>query len=262
MILTIVVATHNRPTELARCLTSIRPQLALGAELITFKNDTGLAKARNLGWQKAKGEYVAYIDDDAVATVDWVAKILAFIKVHPDVAIFGGPYTSLNQAEIPAWIPPELTSKVLSATSPRPIKLGIEWLSGTNFVVKKSALARVGGFNENLGVKGHKRAYGEETDLQIRLHNLGYEVWYDPAISVEHEFAAFKMNLGYLLRNQFVNGHNSRDVFRYLRTTNRRHTTQTIFARVAEVHIPPLRRLYYLLAPFYYLAGMLSARLR
>ena len=262
MNLTIVVATNARPSQLSRLIDSLTPQTGKDTELIVIENSYGLAKARNQGWRKARGKYVAFIDDDAIADPRWIGAILDFIDSHTKEVIFGGPYTSLNQKEIPSWIPRELTEKILPTKKARPLKLGRVWLNGTNFVVKKSILAIADGFDEKLGVSGNTRAYGEETDLQIRLSTLGYKVWYDPKIKVQHEFAKHKMNMWYLLKNQFTHGYNSREIFKHLKKTNRGRTANMVISHIFEPNIPHKRRVYYLFSPIFYLAGIFWSKVR
>ena len=40
----------------------------------------GIARARNTGWNNAKGTYVCYLDDDAVASPEWLEKIIEVFR--------------------------------------------------------------------------------------------------------------------------------------------------------------------------------------
>jgi GT2 family glycosyltransferase len=261
MELSIIIATHKRLHLLVRVRESLAHQLSTTVELIIIENDYGLAKARNVGWKKAKGEYVVYIDDDAVATNDWVANILQFIKLHPDVVAFGGPYTSLNEAVLPTWIPRDLTAMEIAAKVARPIILPHEWLTGTNMIFRKSVLKELGGFDEALGVTPTRRSYGEETDLLIRIHNAGYAIWYDPKIRVLHEFALSKASLCFLLKDQFTHGYNSHNTFKNLTKSDPAGTATSAFARLSRTNLEFKTRLYYLLSPFAYLSGIILGKI-
>lgn len=262
MKLSIIVCSYNRSDKYKRVVASLTPQLAKDVELVTIEGVSGLAKARNQGWMRAKGEYVAYIDDDAIATDDWVDRILAFIKQHPEVAAFGGPYTSSNERDLPAWIPAELTSMQIATMKARPIRLPSEWLTGTNMIFKKSALQQLGGFDESLGVTPKRRGYGEETDLLIRLHNAGYALWYDPRIKVLHEFSTAKQSFWFLIKDQFTHGYNSHNTFKHLSRSEPGKTGVTLLSRLTRPNLLLKTRLYFLLSPMAYLAGMLLGKIR
>jgi len=259
--LSIVISTYNRPTLYERVVKSLKSQLAKNVEVVKIEGVAGLAKARNRGWKQAKGDYVAYIDDDAVATPNWVVNILGFIKLHPDVVAFGGPYTSSNALSLPSWIPKELTVMEIKANVARPIVLPHEWLTGTNMIFRRSVLKELGGFDEGLGVTPTRRSYGEETDLLIRLHNAGYAIWYDPKIKVLHEFALSKTSLLFLLRDQFTHGYNSHVTFKHLVKNDPVGTAGTALSRLSRPGLELKTRLYFLLSPLLYLVGTLVGKI-
>lgn len=254
MILSIVLASYHRSTLYTRAKCSLGT-LPKNVELIEIIGVKGLAKARNLGWKKARGRYVAYLDDDACASPAWVRRILGFIASHPNVVAFGGPYTALNQETLPVWIPAEVVGKKLPGTRPRPLIIPHEWLNGTNMIFAKSVLKKLGGFNETLGVNGEVRAYGEETDLQIRLHNAGYEIWYLPNLTVQHEFMLWKQNLYFLLKDQYLHGRGSRLTFAHLQQNDTRRAAETALGRLFAPRLHWQTRVYYFFAPLAYLLG-------
>lgn len=54
-----------------------------------FEPKQGLAFARHRGVKEAKGEFVGFVDDDAIPAPDWVAKAYAFGKSHPKAGAWG-----------------------------------------------------------------------------------------------------------------------------------------------------------------------------
>jgi len=260
--LSIIIATFNRSKQYEQVVASLTPQLTRDVELVTIEGVAGLSKARNLGWKKAKGEYVAYIDDDAIAGEHWVKNILDFISHHPSILAFGGPYTSSNQNSLPTWIPRELTVMEIATKVARPIQLPYEWLTGTNMIFRKSILEELGGFDESLGVTPTRRSYGEETDLLIRIHNLGHEIWYDPKIKAEHYFSSQKQSLFFLLKDQFTHGYNSVNTFKNLIKRDPGKTAGTALTRLTRPGLPALTRIYFLLSPLAYILGSLLGKLR
>lgn len=94
---TVVVCTRDRLRELERCLTALTAQRYPHFDILVVDNGTadgiadlcrargvawirephpGLTRARNLGARAARGEIVAYIDDDAIAERDWLGALV------------------------------------------------------------------------------------------------------------------------------------------------------------------------------------------
>ena len=64
----------------------------------------GLSYARNLGWKKAAGEFVAFIDDDAVASKGWLLRILAAFQSIPNLGAVGGKIEPIWEESPPPWL--------------------------------------------------------------------------------------------------------------------------------------------------------------
>lgn len=230
--ISVVVCTFNRSSLLRECLAGLAAQAgpATQSEVLVVDNNSaddtaevaqsycrrypwfrsfgerqqGLAYARNRGWAEARGEYVAFIDDDARPCADWLRAIGRFADSHPQVEAFGGPYHAFTQTPMPEWFPrdygcwdlgPEVRTLANS-----------EYLNGTNMVFRRSLLQAMGGFDATLGMRGGELAYGEETELMMRMHRQGMPIYYVPAIQVEHAVLDYKMRLGWLLKSAYRNG--------------------------------------------------------
>ena len=68
--------------------------------------EPGASAARNLGIKQAKGDIIAFIDDDAVPFLDWAEEM---VKTYEDESIIGvtGPAFPLWPDEHVAWLPEE-----------------------------------------------------------------------------------------------------------------------------------------------------------
>lgn len=107
---TVVICTRDRPDQLAACLDALAHQTFANFEIIVVDNgsresvgeicrahgvtcihepEPGLTRARNRGAREARGEVVAYIDDDAVAEPAWL-DALAREFADPRVAAVAG----------------------------------------------------------------------------------------------------------------------------------------------------------------------------
>jgi O-antigen biosynthesis protein len=136
----------------------------------------GLSTARNHGAQVATGEIIAYLDDDAEATEDWL-HYLASIFSQPAYAAAGGP-------NVPP--PPQTLSEALVIAAPGGPSHVLfndreaEHLPGCNLAVRKSAWTEVGGFDARYW------SAGDDVDFCWRLMERGHRLGFHPAAVVRH----------------------------------------------------------------------------
>lgn len=232
-LISVVVCTYNRSGLLLGCLRSLSEQsvepslyevlvidngstdqtYTLAEEFIgrypnfsiVREKNQGLSHARNSGWREASGEYVAYIDDDAVAPADWVFQIKSFIGRKPHVAAFGGPYDAFSLVSVPDWFPPDY-GVLNHGEDERPIVFGKEWITGTNMIFKRNLFVELCGFDVGLGMSGDKISYGEEARFLTELHKNNIPIYYVPNVKVRHLVADYKMKLIWLLSSSYKVG--------------------------------------------------------
>lgn len=235
--LSVVVCTYDRPHYLRKCLQSLLAQtLTIDSyEILVVDNGTdegkiqtildqtaktaevqyvreprtGLSYARNTGWNRARGKYIAFIDDDALATPAWLERILAvFQNVHPRPGCVGGRVAALWESPRPPWLTDNLLGNLsLVDWSAQPGILSREqWLSGCNMAIPRELLEVADGFPIALGRRGHKLLSMEETALFARLQQMGHGLYYHPDILVWHHIAPERLSKSWFVRRAFWNG--------------------------------------------------------
>lgn len=165
----------------------------------------GLSRARNRGWQEARGEYVAYIDDDCKVPEQWLTEAVDIIRsVSP--AMLGGPYFAFYNSPKPTWFKDEYGSHIIAGQAGE--LLPDQYLSGGNFFIRKDLLQAVGGFNSFLGMAGRSIAYGEETALirWVRKNQPQALIYYSPDLFVYHLVRETKWDFVWLIRQRFAQG--------------------------------------------------------
>ena len=144
----------------------------------------GPAKKRDDGAKMARGEILAFIDDDAYPTKDWLKELVKHFT-QPIVAAVGGPGVTPDGAN---W--QEAVSGWVSASPLGAGPYNYRFLPGRqrsvddypsmNLSVRKSDFIAVGGFDSNYWP-------GEDTKLCMDLvHRLGKRIIYDPKALVYH----------------------------------------------------------------------------
>jgi glycosyltransferase involved in cell wall biosynthesis len=194
MRLSFVIPAYNEEKYLAGCLESILDQtrgLPEGlVEIIVVNNAStdatkqvalrypgvrvvdeqrkGLTYARQAGFTASSGSLLANVDSDCRLTPGWLATVLATFDAEPELAALSGPLvyydlTSRQRVLVRIFY---MTAFVTYVINRWVLRVG-SMVQGGNFVLNRSALEAVGGFNTDISF------YGEDTDIARRLNSVG-----------------------------------------------------------------------------------------
>jgi glycosyl transferase family 2 len=140
----------------------------------------GISFARNAGLAAARAPIVAFIDDDELADLGWVAGVLeAFADPRVDAA-FGQVLPFEPGAEPYCEIRHDAL-KLVRGTRRPPWEVG----TGGNMAYRRSALESLGGFDVRLG-QGTAARSAEDTDVIARLQTSGATLALSPRMVVFH----------------------------------------------------------------------------
>ena len=166
----------------------------------------GLSDARNRGVREARADLVAFLDDDAVARPGWMA---ALTRALGDAAVGGVGGTVLPRWESgrPLWFPEEFFWVVGCSyrglpTTVSPIRNPI----GASMAFRRSLLVEAGAFRTEVGRVGDAPAGCEETELSIRIGDLGFHVLHVPGAVVDHLVPTSRGSVRYFVRRCVAEG--------------------------------------------------------
>src|SRR5436309_2344962 len=78
-----------------------------------YEATPGLSRARNVAFRRAKGEFVAFLDDDAVASPQWLEKYLEVFRTYsPTPGSVGGKCEPIWEIPQPAWLEDRLLTSL------------------------------------------------------------------------------------------------------------------------------------------------------
>ena len=232
-----IICTHNRDNYLGSAIDSLLAQDFPGSfEVVVVDNAskdntrevvearlpnpkleyvyepiTGLSVDRNTGAKTASAEILAYLDDDAVASSQWLRVLYEAYQSNNKLAIAGGKVTLIWPEDInpPKWLSVELSgnlgyydlgNSVVYIDQPGLTPRGL------NYSIRRTFLEQIGGFDINLGRVGKKLLSNEElytTELALKQ---GWQVAYLPEALVAHNVAPERVKPSWFIERGWWQG--------------------------------------------------------
>jgi len=151
--------------------------------------------ARNEGARQARGQYLAFLDDDCRVPPDWMQRALKGLR-QSGVRALGGPALVPNSKIYPRWFRGDWEDLK------HPIHrgwLGInQYLFEGNFFIRRLDYLTLGGMKTAMGPSGRRFAFHEGTELQNRIRQRWpgtKRIYYDAGLAVSHLIHPGKVRL-------------------------------------------------------------------
>ena len=183
--ISLVIPAYNEEAYIGKCLDAAMQHVAQKAcEIIVVDNGStdrtrevveryegvtyvfepckGITKARQCGYQRSRGEIVAFVDADTVPPAGWIEQIEEQFRKNPGLACLSGPYCYYDL--------PRARQRIATGwfVAARPLYRLIGYLLvGGNFAIRRSVLGAMGGFDPTI------EFYGEDADIARRARKFG-----------------------------------------------------------------------------------------
>lgn len=195
-----IIPTHGRPGHLSRAIESVLQQSYAPAEIIVVDDlddgptaavvqvsalrteapmrrvinrlNPGASGSRNAGAAASRAEFVAFLDDDDAWRPQYLARAMAELERSGADAVISGLCRIKHDGSIQPIVMPhraEVAGRLYDKNF---------GMTGSNLVIRRSALERVGGFDPALPVFN-------DWDFLIRMISAGVEYAVVPELTVE-----------------------------------------------------------------------------
>jgi GT2 family glycosyltransferase len=189
-LVTILIATKDRPDDLRRTLRCLREQLYPEIELLIIddgslpkleslvreeaphaiyiyhEQSAGCPQRRSEGFEIAKGAYILQVDDDShPVQPDALARAVLTMQARPEIGILS--FYIFNGEPLPEQLP-------------KPAAKYHSSFVGCGALIRSVAVRKVGGY------LGFFRGEREEEELSLRLMKSGWAIFFDPDILIHH----------------------------------------------------------------------------
>ncbi|WP_324662028.1 glucosyl-dolichyl phosphate glucuronosyltransferase [Haloarcula sediminis] len=189
-------------------------------DVVTHCNDEniGLLESRNNGAERATGDVVAFLDDDAVAAEDWAERLVAAYEADGDRQAVGGRMVPAWVAGKPRFLPEEfywlvgVTNRGFGPDGDPDEAGEVRNTFGSNISFRRDVFLDLGGFEDDIGGRqGEKNLQGGETELCARLRSeYDTGVYYVPDALVAHKVFDYRTDPGWLVDRAFWQGYSKR----------------------------------------------------
>ena len=241
--ISIIIPTYRRHDDLLLCLESINKlEGSIPFEVLIIDNDPdtnfapkflnsfshlnlyvfkesspGLHNARHKAMENAKGEVLAFLDDDVEVTSKWLKSIYEAFR-DPDVMMLSGNNLPKFLGDPPKWLIELCEFSNLKAYKSVPALSILEYTRpiyetspflvwGCNFIVRKKVLEISRGFNpDSLPYELIKFRGNGETHVSNVVSNYKMKCIYHPGATVYHKVDSTRMTLDYFYKRGFNQG--------------------------------------------------------
>ncbi len=194
MKLSIVIPAHNEEACLGDCLTMVAAELARTSflvEVIVVSNAStdrtlevartfpfvravdepriGLPRARQTGYEASTGDLIANVDADTHMPAGWIEQVYKEFSADQELVALSGPYTYYDLPPLTNWWVLLFYGFGTAVSSLNALFTGRSgtMLQGGNFVLRRTALEKAGGFDLDFDF------YGEDTAIAKRMNTYG-----------------------------------------------------------------------------------------
>jgi glucosyl-dolichyl phosphate glucuronosyltransferase len=231
MNISVILCTYNRCCSLAKALESAAAMKLSGSwewEMLVVDNNSsdrtrevveevsarypgrlrylfeprqGKSHALNAGIREARGEILAFMDDDVVVEQTWLHNLTANLY-DSHWAGAAGRIRPQRNFTVPRWLP--LDGRLGSAPfalfdlGPDPCELR-EPPFGTNMAFRKAVFEKYGGFRTDLGPRPGSEMRSEDSEFGQRLLDADEHIRYEPSAVVYHEIPESRVRKSYFL---------------------------------------------------------------
>ncbi|MGF1520524.1 MAG: hormogonium polysaccharide biosynthesis glycosyltransferase HpsE [Nodosilinea sp.] len=200
----VIVVDNNSTDGTAQVVEAYRQHWPQGIPLrYAFEQRQGVGYARQYAVTLARSPLIGFLDDDNHPALGWVVAAHRFGQAHPQAGAFG----SRIRGDFEVTPPPnfERIGALLALT-----ERGSEPLiyapqqkvlpPAAGLVVRRQAW--LGSVPEQLTLADAigSRAAGEDLEAVLHMQRHGWEIWYNPAMRMQHEILASRFERSYLLQ--------------------------------------------------------------
>ena len=175
----LIIVDNNSTDNLREVVQDFTQKSKLNVRYL-FEGKPGLSHARNKGIGEARGNYIAFTDDDCIVDRPWLISILEEFDSDPDLSGLGGRAELYNTEDKPVSIRTSRERHLFVSHNQL-----FNLIPGCNMAFRRKVFDAVGNFDPDFGA-GARIPSAEDTDFYYRVYKTGLKLLYSPDILIYH----------------------------------------------------------------------------
>jgi glycosyltransferase involved in cell wall biosynthesis len=168
----------------------------------SFEKQQGQSFARNHAIAEANSKLIGFLDDDNLPASNWVAAAYKFAQEHPQAGAFGSQIHGLFETEPTAELKEIVFYLAITERGSEPLRYDPKTKGvppGAGIVVRRDVwLESVPKRLVFTGRKGKSLVAAEDAEALMHMYNQGWEIWYNPAMELQHVIPSWRLDRDYL----------------------------------------------------------------
>ena len=158
-----IIVVNNASTDQTKEIVS-----RYSGVILINEPQKGLSRARQSGYEASTGDLIANVDADTVLPQGWIETVLESFEKTPKLVGLSGPQVFYDVPKLVTyWARLFYGITYVGYILNRFVFRVSSFLQGGNFVIRRTALDTIGGYNQDF------KFYGEDADIAHRLHKIG-----------------------------------------------------------------------------------------
>jgi len=215
----IIVVDNNSCDDITNVVQSLNMD---NIHLVQLEDNLGFGQANNEGSRYAQGKYLFFLNPDTLLLNNAISILYHHIEAKPTVGIIGGNLydEQMNPALSYRKVYPGIKNELYEMTchyvenilyskswcfNHTDYPCRVAYISGADLMITKALFDKVEGFSKEFFM------YCEDTDLCLKVHNMGYMVENNPNAKIQHlEGKSTKEKNGLVSENGLLLSENGR----------------------------------------------------
>ena len=209
-----VLIIAERSQELAGTIKGyVEEKSYSNVRVLYNEEEWGVSSARNLAIEQAKGEIIAFVDDDALLLPGWAKETAKAYAEDSSIIGVAGPILPQWEQDSMSWFPRELYWIFSCTYWDWAEKTEVRNGYGTNISFWREAFNCCGLFKSNLeakepGKSDWQRPGAKETEFSLRVtRETGKRIIYHPKIRVRHKVYRYRLSTSFVVKRAYWEGY-------------------------------------------------------